>query len=487
MKLATKFIVILVLAIITILTIDGYITLKRSTELFEADMRRDGLLLGRAMKDLIADVRVKRGQKRALELIADANRGEKLLNIRWVWLDVPQNDPYGPKVPQKEIEAVKRGQEVSFKASDESGRGYFYTYIPATTHEERPGALEISESLEPLNSYTHHAITRIFILIGVLLILSGFAVMLLGFVMIGRPLHLLTEKVRRVGTGDLSGPVRVREGNELSELAAALNKMCEQLGEAMEKLRSETAARIEAMEQLRHADRLRIIGSLSSGIAHELGTPLNVVSGRAGLITTGKLSGAEVLECANIIKSQSERMTKIIRQLLDYARRRPLQKTVVDLRQIVHQTFGFLAPLNQKHVELKLIDGDVPAILKADEGQIQQMLINLIVNAIQAMPQGGTVEVGFDHDQVKPTTGYMALKGKYICIHVRDTGQGISEDDLQHIFEPFFTRKNVGLGTGLGLSIAYNIIQEHGGWIDVKSQKGAGSCFSVYLPQELDE
>jgi signal transduction histidine kinase len=263
--------------------------------------------------------------------------------------------------------------------------------------------------------------------------------------------------------------------------------MCEQLNDAQEKVREETTARIAAIEQLRHADRLKTVGGLASGIAHELGTPLNVVSGRASLIATGDLSETEVLESATIIKTQSERMTAIIRHLLNFARRHLPKKTMVDLRQIILQTINLMVPLAQKQkAKLCFAGEDITAMVRVDAGQIQQVLTNLIVNALQAMPKEGKVEVGIRPENAQNLEGDKDSGKEYFCVYVMDEGVGIQEKNMQHLFEPFFTTKDTGQGTGLGLSIAYGIIQEHGGWIEVKSTPRAGSCFSVYLPQEIE-
>ena len=488
MKLAAKLVSIIVLGIIIILAIDGYFTVRHDIGLFEADMKRNAHLLGRAMKSSVTDVWLTRGQQRALKLISGVNGGEHRLYVRWVWLNVPPDDPYSPRIPGEKLSMVIQGQEISFKKRYNDGTGYLYTYVPVKVAKQKPGALELSESLSQLDNYTRTAIIRIFILMGELVLIAGLAVLLLGFGMIGRPLHRLIEKIRRIGEGNLSEPLYLSGSGEFSELATALNTMCEQLNDARENVRQETTARIAAIEQLRHADRLKTIGGLASGIAHELGTPLNVVSGRAGLIATGDLSETEILKSATIIKTQSERMTAIIRHLLDFARRHSPKKTMVDLRQIVLQTINLMSPHAQKqNTGLFFAGEDIPAMVKVDAGQIQQVLTNLIVNALHAINKDGKVEVGIRQEHTQNPAGGNESAKDYFCLYVLDEGIGIQEKDIKHLFEPFFTTKDAGHGTGLGLSIAYGIIEEHGGWIEVKSTPGAGSCFSVYLPREVEK
>jgi signal transduction histidine kinase len=327
-------------------------------------------------------------------------------------------------------------------------------------------------------------VRRMVIVTGTTFLLGAGMVVLLGAQVVGRPLRLLLEKTRRIGKGDLSGPIQIRRHDEFGELATAINSMCEQLVDAQNKAHEETTRRIAALEQLRHADRLRTVGRLASGVAHELGTPLNVVGGRASMIAAGKLSDEETINSAQIIKSETDRITNIIRQLLDFARPNTPQRTPVEMRQLANRTIDLLGPLAEKRgVTIGHVAEGQPLTCNVDSGQMQQVLTNLLVNAVQAMSAGGKVSVELRRQQVQPPDTVNAPPGEYLLVSVRDEGAGIAAEDMEQLFEPFFTTKQVGEGTGLGLSIAYGIIQEHGGWIDVQSEVGQGSCFTVYLPR----
>jgi signal transduction histidine kinase len=255
-----------------------------------------------------------------------------------------------------------------------------------------------------------------------------------------------------------------------------------------------TAAQIAAIEQVRHADRLSTVGKLASGIAHELGTPLNVVSGRAQLIQESvpagsgdKIGAAELLEVADharIIVEQSRRMSAIIRQLLDFARRRGVQKAAYDLRQLVAQTVSMLQNLAGKRgVALVVEPASAPAFAQVDASQMQQVLTNVVVNAIQSMPTGGTVTLSLRPSSAQAPPGAESAAGERWEIAVKDEGEGIAPEVLPRVFEPFFTTKAVGEATGLGLSVAYGIVQEHGGFITVESEPGKGSRFAIHLPR----
>jgi signal transduction histidine kinase len=267
--------------------------------------------------------------------------------------------------------------------------------------------------------------------------------------------------------------------DEFAEVAREMNAMCGKLTEAQSRIQEEAGARIAALEQLRHADRLMTVGKLASGIAHELGTPLNVVSIRASMIASGDTSPEETTEYAQIIADASKRMARIIRQLLAFARRSPADKSLQDVRLLARDTLELLRPLAEKsdiRLELRCDEEDTEA--KVDGGELQQALTNLVVNAIHAMPDGGRIEVTIDRDRLISAQG----ERPSLRVRVRDEGLGIPAEDLPHVFEPFFTTKDVGEGTGLGLSVTHGIIEDHGGRIGVESAPGIGTSFTIHLP-----
>jgi signal transduction histidine kinase len=259
--------------------------------------------------------------------------------------------------------------------------------------------------------------------------------------------------------------------------------MCDRLAEANERAARETTARMAALEQLRHADRLATVGKLAAGIAHELGAPLQVISGRARMLCEGEVSAAEVAQNARIVIEQSDRITRIVRQLLDFARRRSAEKSRTDLCGVARRTLSLLEPLADKRgVSLSLAAGEGPVEADADAGQIQQALINLVVNGIQSMKSGGRVWVTVLRERVVPPSDVGGPEALHACIEVKDEGEGMPPEVIAQLFEPFFTTKDVGEGTGLGLPVAYGIVREHEGFITVESEVGKGSRFRVYLP-----
>jgi signal transduction histidine kinase len=262
-----------------------------------------------------------------------------------------------------------------------------------------------------------------------------------------------------------------------------MNAMCLHLVEAHQRIERETAARIATMEQLRHADRLMTVGKLASGIAHELGTPLNVISARGEMIASDETTLAEARDYGRIIVDASDRMAKIIRQLLAFARRKPAEKAPRDVHRLAADVLELLRPLaEKKSVRLKLERrcAEADATATVEGAAIQQALTNLVVNAIHAMPRGGEIDVSIDREFARPPRS--DRQTPCLSLRVRDQGEGIAPADLPHVFEPFFTTKDVGEGTGLGLSVTHGIVEDHGGWIDVESKAKEGTVFSIYLP-----
>lgn len=251
-------------------------------------------------------------------------------------------------------------------------------------------------------------------------------------------------------------------------------------------LSRETSAHLATVEQLRHRDRLATVGQISSGIAHEVGTPLNVISGRARLITEPDTTLEEAHQHAAAILQQSQRVASTIRQLLDFARRRGPQRDQTNLRDLTRRVLELLRPLAAKRqVDLHIDPRSMDAAAFIDATQIEQALSNLVMNAIQAIPERGTVSVRLDMTLMTPppSAGVSARNQELAVLTVEDTGTGIAAENIPHIFEPFFTTQHAGEGTGLGLSITHEIIRDHGGWIEVKSEPWKGSRFTVYLPK----
>ncbi len=252
---------------------------------------------------------------------------------------------------------------------------------------------------------------------------------------------------------------------------------------AEEKLLEETKRRIAAGEELRHAERLATAGKVAAGIAHELGTPLSIIAGRAQMVASGEVTGEKAQTSARAIEREAGRIGRIVRQMLDFVRRKGPDGEPSGVADVISRTIALLEPMAVKR-SVRLAwqnegDDDRVAI---DAESFQQVVTNLAANAVDAMAEGGDLTVTARAVRVAPHRDPTASPGDFIRIEVRDTGPGIPDKALDHIFEPFFTTKAPGEGTGLGLSVAYGIVEDHGGWITVDTSP-KGTIFSVFLPR----
>ena len=225
-------------------------------------------------------------------------------------------------------------------------------------------------------------------------------------------------------------------------------------------------------EQLRKTERIAELGTLASGMAHEIGTPMNVILGRAEYLLQRTADEGMKKGLATIV-TQIERITKVMNQLLIFARRKQPDRQAVDLGEIVEDSLEmFQERMTHNRITVeKVIEGNLPSI-HADRDQLVQVLINLVTNSLHAMPEGGRLRLSLDREN------------NHVRLGISDTGHGMPEEVRAKIFEPFFTTKDFGKGTGLGLTVVKGIIEEHGGTIAVESVVDKGTTFWIRLPIE---
>jgi signal transduction histidine kinase/ligand-binding sensor domain-containing protein len=251
-------------------------------------------------------------------------------------------------------------------------------------------------------------------------------------------------------------------------------------------LQQQIAERKRAEEQFRQSQKMEAFGQLAAGVAHDFNNVLTIIQGNLSLIIAAALSKERQAVALDHAYEASERAATLTRQLLTFGRRQPFQPADVDLNEVVANIARLLQRLIGEHIKLekRYAPGNAPVCV--DPALIEQALINLVVNARDAMPRGGklllqTSAVSFSQNDPNGKTKQRA--GDFICLSVHDNGHGIPPEDLPHIFEPFFTTKEVGRGTGLGLATVFGIVEQHHGWIEVDSRPNSGSTFHIYLPR----
>ena len=316
----------------------------------------------------------------------------------------------------------------------------------------------------------------IFVLIG-----GTVALILLGTrKWITQPMSNLMDGIKSMAKGNLDTRIDLKKRGEIYELAQAFNQMAVNLKEAQERIIQEAEARLELEGGLRQSEKLATVGQLASGLAHEIGTPLNIISGRAEL-TKRKPNDKEGLQRnQDVILHQTERITKIIQQLLGFVRKKRPEQKALNIHDLLGMTLDFLEHQIQKQMVMvvKEMKENIPSV-KGDSDQLQQVFLNLFFNAIQSMPTGGTLRISTSAKWISKD-GLEDGSRQYVEVCVEDNGIGMEKEVVQNIFIPFFTTKDTGIG--LGLMVSQGIVQDHEGWIDVESEIGRGSIFKVYLP-----
>ncbi|MHC4942011.1 MAG: ATP-binding protein [Planctomycetota bacterium] len=273
-----------------------------------------------------------------------------------------------------------------------------------------------------------------------------------------------------VEVGYLEKRITLDEGPFLAEERSLIDSIARELSNFYERTKADEE-RILLQDQLRHADRLATIGQLAAGVAHELNEPLGNILGFAQLAKKVDGIPEQVGKDLKSIETASLHAREIIKKLMAFARQLPQQKILISLNQVVEEGLYFFdARCAKAGINLvRRLEPDLPTIA-ADPGQMNQVLVNLVVNAIQAMPGGGTLTVE------------TRTSGKHLFLRVEDTGQGMTKEVEKQIFMPFFTTKDINEGTGLGLPVVHGIITSHNGTISVKTHVGEGTRFIIKLP-----
>jgi nitrogen-specific signal transduction histidine kinase/CheY-like chemotaxis protein len=258
-----------------------------------------------------------------------------------------------------------------------------------------------------------------------------------------------------------------------------------------EKLAQAETKRLE--QQLRHAQKMEAVGRLAGGVAHDFNNMLTIISGYSGLLLDHPETLEPLRNYVNEIKNASARAASLTRQLLAFSRQQVLAPRVLDLNAVVANIEKMLKLLIGEDISLVTVLGERLWPIKADAGQLEQVLLNLAVNARDAMPDGGglTIETAnVEMDSTSAQAHFPLSPGPYVLLTFSDTGIGMDAETQARIFEPFFTAKEKGEGTGLGMAMVYGIVKQSGGYIWVSSEAGKGTTFRIYLPRtevEVDE
>lgn len=485
MRLGTKLTLYLSLIIVLVLSGYGYLDVLSRRDILIAKRKMEVKSTARALKVSLEAIQLPEEMGYVQALIDAVSEHGKTLGVivyypkeNLIFHTNPLKngiEPYLDSIkrsiredcPQEDFETHKKAPMISYILPFQERTGHIggVSVFQHTFLMEK----EIEKSKWPI-------IVTIFVLI-----LGTVALVLLGTrKWVTQPVSRLMDGINYLSKGDLNHPIDLRRKDELSNLAQAFNRMAVDLRIARKRIIRETETKLELERSLRQSEKLATIGQLASELAHEIGTPLNVIYGRVELIRKMHEGKEDIRRYLDIILHQTERITKIIERLLDFARKKKPEQNPLNICTLLGTTLDFLDYQIQKQQVRVVKDWkeDLPSVI-GDPDQLQQAFLNLILNAIQSMPKGGKLCVSVSLKEISKE-GLEDAQRQYVEVCVGDTGVGIEKEVLQQIFNPFFTTKDKG--TGLGLMVTQGIVQDHEGWINVQSEVGKGSIFRVYLP-----
>jgi len=486
LKLGTKLTLYLSLIIIIVLSGYGYFHIITRRDILIRKMKVEVRSICRTLKVPLEKISLPREMEYVQELIDTVEEYEKTLGV--IVYHQRRNLTFRSRSLGEEIEPylVLIKKSIKEDLPQEEFRVYkkdpvfAYVFPLKDRNGKNIGGVAILQYTSFMEKDVSGAEWGIFITI---LILIGGTV---AFVLFGtrkwisQPISQLMSGVKNLAKGNFDTQFVLSRKDELSELAQAFNQMAVDLRKAQEQIIKEAENTIELERTLQQSEKLATIGQLASGLAHEIGTPLNIIGGRAELIKR-KIKGREgEQKDLDIIIRQVERITKIIQQLLGFVRKKKPEQKSLNIKTLLQTTLDFLDHQIQRQ-GVKVVKGlkDNLPIVTGDSDQLQQVFLNLILNAIQSMPQGGELRIGASSKWIS-REGIEDGQREYVVVSVRDTGLGMEKEVVQNIFNPFFTTKDTG--TGLGLMVSQGIVQDHEGWIEVESEIGEGSLFKIYLP-----
>ena len=385
--------------------------------------------------------------------------------------------------PMEEAKLARELARANGTQQVETERGRFY----ASSVDLDP-ALPKAVSFTVLESYAGpmaslSRLNRVLVAVGFAATIAGLGLAFVIAERFTRPLATLADGVRALQRGDYSYPLEANGNDEVTRVTRAFDEM-------RRTLQTNEGQRQQLEDQLRQSQKMDALGRLAGGVAHDFNNLLTVIKGHGDLMQD-RLQPTDPLQASSkqIIKA-AERAAGLTRQLLAFCRMQMLEPKVVDLNALVSEMCKLLRRLVREDIAFSFHASESLGRVKADPGQLEQVLINLTVNACDAMPEGGKLSIATRNiivDQSFAAQRPPLKPGEYVMISVADTGCGMDAATRSRIFEPFFTTKEQGKGTGLGLATVYGVVKQSGGYIWVESEVGKGASFDVFLPRVKEE
>ncbi|HWF39790.1 MAG TPA: ATP-binding protein [Candidatus Acidoferrales bacterium] len=383
-------------------------------------------------------------------------------------------------LPDSEKSQLEEQFQASESSQDEIKLGserYLRASVELSANGHPAVSLSILKSFDKATQFLNE-LNRVLIGLGLISVLAGACLVFLISHTFTRPLANLVASVRALEQGDFEYPLDATGGDEVAEVTGAFDRMRTSLKKTQEDQK-------QLENRLRQAHKMEAVGRLAGGVAHDFNNLLTIIRGHADLLFD-RISGTESnRNSVEQIQKAAGRAVTMTRQLLAFSRMQVLQPRVLDLNAVVADMGKMLPRLIGEHIEYAFTPDPKLSAVQADPGQIEQVILNLVVNSRDAMPNGGKILVttaNVDMDEREAAKRPPMAPGPYVLLSVADTGHGMDEKTKAHIFEPFFTTKEMGKGTGLGLATVYGVVKQSGGFIWVESEVGKGTRFDIYLP-----
>ncbi len=536
LSLHARIISLVIFIVAVVLFLSTYLDTELSEKTFEEDLRERAVSLARELAASIGTWKELEDADILLREMEEIRRVQQNIESIEVFaftptgqMSIASTDGVSRPEPHPMEWRVIREGKVATSLEKASGQRLWDITAPIRLGAEVAGAIKVRFSLKKAEQLAAEERRKSF---GIITVASILIVGVLGWYLqrnVSRPIKALVRTMAKAEAGDLGAKVEVERDDELGQLAGSFNRMLRKIKESYEEnvkllaqiehfnrdLQTEVASAtrelaarheelrqahtmlFEVQRQLSHTEQLAMVGQLAAMMAHEIGTPLNSISGHVQLLLQEGNLEEEGRERLRIIEAQIARVVEILQALLTASP--PAEPTLkpIDVNQLLKGLLDLMAPvLSRRAVAVATAFApSLPAVV-GDDAQLQQVFLNLIVNALDAMPDGGTLRVGTREitsaQGPRPDESYtsrsateqqpLPTSADFVEISVADTGGGVPPEHLDRIFDPFFTTKEIGKGTGLGLSICRRIVKAHGGSIDVESLVGAGTTFSFTLP-----
>ncbi|MFB3816457.1 MAG: PAS domain-containing sensor histidine kinase [Candidatus Methylomirabilales bacterium] len=493
-NLTTRLVLLLVLALMIITGIYDYLRLVQERERLLQQTHEDERIFAETLA-LAVSRNIRRGgtTEELKELLDDLLSRPGLVAVAIYDPDgQPVASNVAPGAPIPELDQAVRttlATRLAVSAFLTTENGQLLRHIqPFRWPGRRTGAIEVRQTLSEMEGEFRRAVRES--VLSRLVVLALFVLTVVGLTRwhIGRPIRALIAGARAVGRGDLAQRIAVRRRDEIGQLAEEFNRMAGNLQAAHDEVLRQNEERLRLEQEVHQAQKLAEVGMLAAEVAHEIGTPLNIISGRAEVLDRLLPAARAERRHLDVILKQIERISSIIRALLDYTRpRRPALKAE-SVIPILGRVADFLLERSRRRgvrIQMDLPIG-LPRVL-GDADSLQQLFLNLLMNALDASPPGSVITVSAGPEPRLPPEGRGRIvrgKAEQACltVHILDGGKGMTAEQLDHIFEPFFSTKMGGQGTGLGLPIVEEIIRAHRGEVELLSIPGRGTEALVRIP-----